>query len=122
VISGIAAPTGEPGGAVLVRLAASARRLAVLDEQRGAEVEQRDSLICEARDTGEHWSAIGTAARLSMSRCVAVVSGGLGVLGHGRGVTPGLNKRGGRGALFPRAGGPPGRRWRGLIVEQFPRV
>jgi hypothetical protein len=59
----------------LHRLSASANRLAALDEQRAAEVDLRDELVCQARDEGSHWSRIAAAARLSPARCSAIVTG-----------------------------------------------
>lgn len=65
----------EAATSTLARLGASADRLAALDEQRAAEVETRDELVCTARDEGSHWGKIAAAARLSPARCSAIVTG-----------------------------------------------
>ncbi len=56
------------------RLRSSADRLAVLDEEIGAERRRRDELITELRDEGLSWSKLAAAARLSPSQCVHIVS------------------------------------------------
>lgn len=65
----------QTAAGTLARLAASSDRLAAIDEQRAAEVETRDELVCTARDEGSHWSHIAAAARLSPARCSAIVAG-----------------------------------------------
>jgi len=71
--AGTAAVTETDG--TLDRLEAAARRLQALDEERRIEQERRDTLIVEARDMGASWRTIARRGLLSMSRCVAVVSG-----------------------------------------------
>lgn len=67
----------DTGGEALgARLAACADRIAALDEAIEAEHRRRDEMIVQMRDTGSTWQAIGKAARLSVSRCVAIVTGG----------------------------------------------
>lgn len=75
-LAAVAAPEA-PTGATLPRLAAAADRLASLAEALRSEQERRDELICLARDEGFSWRTIATAARCSMSRCVAIVGGGI---------------------------------------------
>lgn len=74
-VVGAAAVVGEDGG-TLERLRSSSNRLAVLDEEYRAEQKRRDELIVQARDLGFSWRTLAGAARVSMSRCVAIVSGG----------------------------------------------
>jgi hypothetical protein len=63
-------------GQQMERLGASADRIAQLREELDAETSRRDELIIAIRDRGTSWRAIATRARLSISRCVAVVTGG----------------------------------------------
>jgi len=54
---------------ILERLAASADRLATLDEETRAERERHAGLIVEAREAGCSWREIGRRARRSAGRC-----------------------------------------------------
>ena len=63
-------------GSTLTRLKASSDRLAVLEDERRTEQRRRDQLVVMARDEGSSWRTIASAARCSMSRCVAIVGGG----------------------------------------------
>jgi hypothetical protein len=64
-----------PGSNTLARLASSSNRLAALEDERRAEKRRRDELIMEARDELSPWRAIAKAARCSIARCSAIVSG-----------------------------------------------
>jgi hypothetical protein len=70
----MAAAPGELS-TLLVRLRASADRIAALDEEREAERLRRDSMVIEARDLMAPWKQIARAARRSAARCVAIVGG-----------------------------------------------
>jgi len=59
----------------LARLTACADRIALLREELSAEELRRNELITDLRDGGLSWRSIATRARLSVSRCVAVVTG-----------------------------------------------
>jgi hypothetical protein len=65
----------DPAENLTSRLTASADRLAQLREEAGAEEQRRDDLVIELRDSGRSWRAVAAAARLSISRCVAIVTG-----------------------------------------------
>lgn len=62
-------------GSTLTRLRGSSDRLAVLADEMRAEQKRRDELVIMARDEGASWRKIASAARCSMSRCVAIVGG-----------------------------------------------
>jgi hypothetical protein len=64
-----------PGSSTLERLAGSSNRLAALEDERRAEKRRRDELIVQARDELSPWRAIARAARCSIARCSAIVSG-----------------------------------------------
>lgn len=66
----------DSGEALGARLAACADRIAALHEAIEAEHKRRDQMIIEMRDTGSTWAKVARAARLSVSRCVAIVTGG----------------------------------------------
>jgi hypothetical protein len=70
----MAAAPGEPV-ALLVRLRASADRIAALEDETRAETARRDSMVIEARDLMVPWKQIARAARRSAARCVAIVGG-----------------------------------------------
>lgn len=64
---------GGPAGQLRERLRSSADRIALLHEELAAEQQRRDGLVTELRDTGASWSAVASAARLSITRCVTIV-------------------------------------------------
>lgn len=66
----------DPGEGLGARLTACADRIAALQEAIEAEHARRDQMIVEMRDTGSTWAKVARAARLSISRCVAIVTGG----------------------------------------------
>lgn len=65
----------EPTASKLARLTSSADRIAQLRDELSAEETRRNGLIIDLRDGGLSWRQTATAARLSISRCVAVVTG-----------------------------------------------
>jgi hypothetical protein len=59
----------------LERLGASSGRVEALEDELRAEKERRAELVIMARDEGASWRVIARAARRSVARCVAIVSG-----------------------------------------------
>ena len=62
---------------VLARLDASAALVEQHEAALTTERQRRRELIYAARDGGVSWSAIGHAARLTRTRCMAIVAGEL---------------------------------------------
>lgn len=56
------------------RLTSSAERCAELDEAQRAEQSRRNDLVVQARDEGRSWRWIAQRARLSVTRCTAIVA------------------------------------------------
>jgi hypothetical protein len=61
---------------VLERLAKSAARIADLHQAKRAEMDIRDSLICEAINGGERFKAVSHASRRSIGTVAAIVGRG----------------------------------------------